>query len=84
MKMLRLPTLITNRALTHIFEGVTEAVKRGLDPAVRLSGSAAERKHANYLKRTKRQLEQLPPGEYRPDLARLDKLLSSLRVRGRD
>lgn len=103
------PTLITNRALTYIFEGITddgryyvsatfpvsapvlpddfseaEAVKRGLDATFRLSDAAAKKKHTRYVKQTARELETLSPDEYRPDLARLDKLLSSLRVRGRN
>lgn len=103
------PTLISNRALTYVFEGITddgryyvsatfpvvapilpadfseeEAVKRGLDPTFRLADRAAEHKHASYVKRTARELEQLPPAKYQPDLARLNKLLSSLNVRGRD
>ncbi len=102
------PTLVTNRALTYIFEGITddglyyvsatfpvaapvlpadfseaEAVKRGLDPAFRLSDPAAKKKYTRYVKQTARELETLSPDEYRPDLVRLDKLLSSLNVRRR-
>ncbi|HEX5708750.1 MAG TPA: hypothetical protein VFX96_15735, partial [Pyrinomonadaceae bacterium] len=103
------PSLITNQALTYVFEGITddgryyvsatfplvapilpadfspeEAAKRGFDPAFRLPDRAAERKYADYFKRTARELEQLPPDKFQPDLARLNNLLSSLNIRGRD
>lgn len=56
-----------------------EAARLGLNQAV-LSDTKLERRYKNYLARTARRLEALPPGDYRPGLGLLNDLLRSLDV----
>lgn len=56
-----------------------EAERLGLNQTV-LNGTRLERRYRDYLARTARRLEALPPGDYRPGLGLLNDLLRSLDV----
>lgn len=56
-----------------------EAKRLGLNQTV-LTGTKLERRYKDYLARTARRLDTLPPGDYRPGLGLLNDLLRSLDV----
>lgn len=100
------PTPVTNRALTYVFEGVTDdglhyvwalfpvaasalhddyserdLARLGLDADARPGSAFRRQKHAAHVRRTERALARLPPNDFNPDLARLNRLLGTVNVR---
>lgn len=102
------PSLVSDHALTYVFEGVTddglyyvsamfpvvtpamphnytfeEAARRGLD-FTKMNTQTFKKAHAAYVRRAVRNLARLRPDKFQPDLARLNRLLSTINVRRRD